>query len=175
MNSVNIRILTEQDAIYFQALRLRGLQEAPDAFGATYEEYKLAPFTTIIEQVRPKESFPERFVLGAFDQEDQLVGIIGFLRERRHKGQHKASVWGMYVVPEVRGQGIGRMLMETLLQCATTIVGLEQIHLGVVTTNVAARHLYLALGFRVYGTEPHALKNDEHYLDEELMVFSLSK
>ena len=170
---INIRTLTEQDASSFRFLRLRGLQEAPDAFGATYEEYKSEPLTTIVEQVRPKESFPERFVLGAFDQEDRIVGIIGFLRERRRKGQHKASVWGMYVVPEVRGQGIGRMLMQTLLQRATTIVGLEQIHLGVVTTNVVARHLYLSLGFRVYGVEPRALKQDERYLDEELMVFVL--
>ena len=79
----------------------------------------------------------------------------------------------MYVAPEMRGQGIGKLLMQDLLQRSTTIPGLEQIHLGVVTTNVVARHLYLASGFRVYGVEPHALKWDEQYLDEELMVFSL--
>jgi len=170
-----VRTLTEQDAIHFRALRLRGLQETPDAFGATYEEYELELLATIVEQVRPKVSFPERFVLGAFAQAEQLVGVVGFMRERRQKGRHKASVWGMYVAPEVRGQGIGKMLMQTLLQRAATIVGLEQIRLGVVTTNVAAHHLYLTLGFHVYGVEPHALKQDEQYLDEELMVFSLSK
>ncbi len=170
---VSIRTLTEQDSVLFQALRLRGLQEAPDAFGATYDEYKLEPLSTIIEQVRPKDSFPERFVLGAFQQGDQLVGVVGFMRERRRKRRHKASVWGMYVAPEMRGQGIGKLLMQELLQRSTTIPGLEQIHLGVVTTNVVARHLYLASGFRVYGVEPHALKWDEQYLDEELMVFSL--
>ena len=170
---INIRALTEQDTVSFRALRLRGLQEAPDSFGATYEEYVLEPLTTIEAHVRPNNSFPERFMLGAFDQENQLVGLVGFVRERRRKGRHKASVWGMYVAPEMRGQGIGKLLMQDLLQRATTIPGLEQIHLGVVTTNVVARSLYLASGFCVYGVEPHALKQDERYLDEELMVFSL--
>ncbi len=95
------------------------------------------------------------------------------MRERRRKGQHKASVWGMYVAPKMRGQGIGKLLMQDLLQRSAAISGLEQVHLGVVTTNIAARSLYIALGFRVYGVEPHALKQDERYLDEELMVFSL--
>ncbi len=172
---VNIRILTEQETVLFQALRLRALQEAPNSFGGSYEEFKRESLSSIAERIRHDTDVPERFVLGAFNQEGQLVGNVGLLRERGRKKHHKALVWGMYVAPEVRGQGIGKLLMQNLLQKSTTISGLEQIHLGVVTTNVAARHLYLALGFRVYGTEPHALKLDGRYLDEELMVFSLSR
>ena len=65
------------------------------------------------------------------------------------------------------------MLMQELIRHSTAISGLEQLYLGVVTTNVVARHLYLSLGFRIYGVEPHALKLDEQYLDEELVVLFL--
>ncbi len=81
----------------------------------------------------------------------------------------------MYVAPEVRGQGIGKQLMQALLTRCTTISGVEQIHLGVVTTNVAARHLYETLGFRTYGVESHALKDGERYLDEAFMSLFLPK
>ncbi len=172
---LDICTLEEHDVAAFQSLRLRGLQETPDAFGATYDEFMHEAPSTIIERTRSKTSFPQSFVLGAFDAEGQLVGIVGCYRESRKKSRHKAMVWGMYVAPEVRGQGIGKQLMQALLTHCTTIVGLEQIHLGVVTTNVAARHLYETLGFRTYGIEPHALKDGERYIDEEFMLLSLPK
>ena len=45
-----------------------------------------------------------------------------------------------------------------------------QIHLSVVSENAAARQLYLSAGFRVYGLDPRALKVENRYLDEDLMV-----
>ncbi len=57
MNRADIRILTEQDATSFRSLRLHGLQEAPEAFSVTYDEYILEPLSTIVEQVRPKDQF----------------------------------------------------------------------------------------------------------------------
>jgi len=172
---VNIRLLHEPNVSDFQSLRLRGLQETPDAFGATYDEFMHEAPSTIIERTRPRTSFPESFVLGAFDSDNSLVGVVGCYRESRKKSRHKAWVWGMYVAPEVRGQGIGKQLMQALLVRCTTITGLEQIHLGVVTTNVAARHLYETLGFHSCGIEPHALKDGERYMDEEFMLLSLPK
>lgn len=172
---VDIRILNEHDIANFRSLRLRALQETPDAFGGTYDEFSLESLSSIAERTLPKESFPERFVLGAFDSDNSLVGVVGCYRESHKKSRHKATVWGMYVAPEVRGQGIGKQLMQALLTRCTTITGIEQIHLGVVTTNVAARHLYETLGFRTYGIEPHALKDGERYVDEEFMLLSLPK
>ncbi len=170
---VDIHLLHEQNVVAFQALRLRGLQETPDAFGATYDEFMNEAPSTILERTLPKESFPERFVLGAFDSDNALVGVVGCYCESRKKSRHKAWVWGMYVAPEVRGQGIGKQLMQALLARCATISGIEQIHLGVVTTNVAARHLYETLGFRAYGVELHALKDGERYLDEAFMSLLL--
>lgn len=172
---IDIHLLNNHDVSDFQSLRLRGLQEMPDAFGGTYDEFSSEPLSSIAERTLPKESFPERFVLGAFDRDNRLVGVVGCYRESRKKSRHKATVWGTYVAPEMRGQGIGKQLMQALLARCTTISGIEQIHLGVITTNVAARHLYETLGFRMYGVEPHALKDGERYMDEAFMSLSLTK
>jgi ribosomal protein S18 acetylase RimI-like enzyme len=172
---MNIRLLTEHDLIPFQILRLRGLQETPDAFAITSEEFQQESLPQILERLCVEGDPPERFVLGAFDREDSLIGIAGFFRENLIKMRHKAYIWGMYVAPEVRGQGIGKMLLQDLLRRSATYPGLEQIHLGVVITNEAARRLYITSGFHAYGLEPHALKHGEQYLDEELMFFPLLK
>jgi ribosomal protein S18 acetylase RimI-like enzyme len=97
------------------------------------------------------------------------------VREGLRKMRHKGIIWGMYVAPEGRNQGVGKLLLQDLLKHSAALAGLEQVYLSVITTNIAARHLYADLGFRVYGTEPHSFKQGERYLDEELMVFSIQE
>jgi ribosomal protein S18 acetylase RimI-like enzyme len=175
---MDIRLLTKEDAALFQSLRLRGLQEAPEAFAVTSDEFEQESLAEIAERLHPLGDLlgdpPERFVLGAFDDEQKLVGTVGFVREGLSKMWHKGIIWGMYVVPEGRKQGVGKQLLQALLERASTLAGLEQVQLSVVTTNTAARHLYMSAGFRVYGTEPHAMKQGESYLDEDLMFFSFA-
>ena len=51
---MNIRLLTEQDLPAFRALRLRSLQESPEAFGMTEEE-----FLKGLEGLAPPEEQPD--------------------------------------------------------------------------------------------------------------------
>jgi ribosomal protein S18 acetylase RimI-like enzyme len=165
-----LRKLTEEDTEALWNLRLRALRDNPEAFGSTYEE----------TLQRGKESFRQRlrqpheqtFFLGAFEEES-LVGMVGFYRESGLKGQHKGYIISMYTAPEQRGKGIGKALVAEAIAQARKIQGLEQLLLAVVTTNDAARRLYRSLGFEVYGLEPHALKQDGQYWDEELMILRL--
>lgn len=52
----------------------------------------------------------------------------------------------LYVVPDRRGHGLGRALMEAALGEARAR-GTDYIHLGTAETDVAARSLYESLGF----------------------------
>jgi ribosomal protein S18 acetylase RimI-like enzyme len=102
------------------------------------------------------------------------VGIAGFHREDGRKSRHKALVWGVYVDPSYRGQGIGREVMTRLIARARSVGGVERLLLGVTTDDAPARRLYLSLGFSVYGTEIHAIKlGDGAYVDEDLMALAL--
>jgi ribosomal protein S18 acetylase RimI-like enzyme len=52
----------------------------------------------------------------------------------------------LYVVPALRGRGLGRALMETALEVARR-EGADRIELGTSDDDVAARGLYESLGF----------------------------
>jgi len=58
---------------------------------------------------------------------------------------------------EYTGKGLGRFMMETMLETAKKI-GLEQLELEVVAGNDRAMHLYKAMGFEIYGTFPDNMK-----------------
>ncbi len=160
-----IRPLGRDDVEAWRTIRLEALAQAPEAFGDSYEVAVARP----IEQFRQTVTgpFPP---FGAFSG-GALVGTVGFYVMSGPKMAHRGQLWGMYVAPAARGQGIGRALIEAVIAHARSRV--EQIHLHVVTTNEAAYQLYRRMGFQPYGIEPRALRHDGRYYDETMMVLHL--
>jgi RimJ/RimL family protein N-acetyltransferase len=76
----------------------------------------------------------------------------------------------VFVRKDYRAQGAGRQLLSELLRRAWLEADLEHIILTVGTEQAAAKRLYSALGFVVFGRERHALKIGEAYVDEDYMV-----
>ena len=79
-------------------------------------------------------------VFGGFEGQT-LHGIAGFKQEQGLKDRHKAMLVGMYVRPAARGTGLGRRLVEAVLDHARGRV--ELVQLAVVAGNDAALRLYL--------------------------------
>jgi ribosomal protein S18 acetylase RimI-like enzyme len=86
----------------------------------------------------------------------------------------RLSLWGprlecylaeLYVVPALRGQGIGRALMEAAMDLARAR-GADYMDLGTAETDVAARHLYESLGFDNHEGKPDGPVN--FYYEREL-------
>jgi len=149
---MQIRRLAPADASSYRTLRLRALREHPDAFTSSWEE----------DRDQPLEAAAARLAAHAFwgaYQGAELYGFVGLEREQRPKNRHKATVVGMYVAPEVGGQGVGRALMLALLEYARG-VGLASLVLTVTDGNGAAQHLYQSVGFRSFGVEPDAIRVD---------------
>ena len=164
VGTIDLRRLRPEDAALYRDIRLEGLADSPHAFSSTLES----------EQGQPLDRFTARltddFVLGAF-RGPQLVGIAGFYIQPKPKHTHKGMLWGMYVRPEARGSGIGRLLVEAIIEHARRHV--ELLQLFVVSDNLAARRLYARLGFVEYGIERHATKYRGQYHDDVLMALPL--
>ncbi len=80
-------------------------------------------------------------------------------------------VWGMYVEPDGRRLGVGKLLLNVIVAHAKTEV--EDLTLTVASQNEPAINLYRRFGFVEYGLDPRALKVDGVYIDEVLMRLSL--
>ena len=100
------------------------------------------------------------------------MGIAGFRIHEGEKERHKGLLWGMYVRPDARKAGVGRQLVEAVIDHARDRV--EVMQLSVVSGNEPARRLYASLGFVEYGVEKKSLKQDGHYYDEILMALDLN-
>ncbi|MBK7985521.1 MAG: GNAT family N-acetyltransferase [Ignavibacteria bacterium] len=157
--SIIIRRVRIDEAAQFRDLRLASLQETPDAFASSYEEEEHWTAEFYAERQR---SQPDNFIIGAFDN-TTLVGMVGFFRERFRKTRHVGIIWGMYVRPEYRRQNIGEKMLHYLLDEARTVQGIEQVHLGVVSTIYPAKSLYEKCGFQLFGEEKNAMKDQGKY------------
>lgn len=162
---MNVRILTPEDVENLYALRLRSVKEHPEAFGTAYEEEVKRGLNVWRERLNEQ---PDSVIFGAFHS-DELSGMVGLRRVQRVKTGHRAVVWGMYTAPEVRGKGVGRLLLDALIDYAKTLPDLTDLLLSVTVGNDAARQLYLKTGFTPYGVEPRYIKLGDAYYDAELM------
>jgi ribosomal protein S18 acetylase RimI-like enzyme len=172
---MNIRRLTAADADALYGLRLHALQSDPRGFRESHEELQNVAVATYAQRLG--DVTDDTFVLGAFADNEtigcELIGMVGFYREQALKCRHKGWIWGMFVMPNHRGRGVGRALLAAAIERARKIAGLAVIRLSVSTTQDAARGLYQGCGFRVTCREAQAMIVDGVFIDEEQMTLSL--
>lgn len=75
----------------------------------------------------------------------------------KYKVRHRAE-FGISVLKEFWGLGIGRALMTSCIECAKT-AGYSQLELNVVADNVRALSMYEKAGFVEYGRNPKGFRS----------------
>ena len=172
---MEIRLLNERDAQTLWNFRMLALQSDPWSFVESPEELQKIPVAEYATRLSAnKTDHADNFVYGAFEQE-KLLGMVGFYQEQPLKRRHKGWIWGVFVAPEARGQGLSKKLMRAAIERASTIRGLEIILLTVSVGQSVPRRLYESLGFRSIGIEPQGLKIGPEHLDEEHMYLKISE
>lgn len=165
---MQIRSLQLADAPAYRAFRLRGLREHPDAFTSGFEEENLRPLADT--ERRLAASTTEK-LWGAFAG-GAMAGMVGLSCETRAKNRHKAALVGLYVADDFTGRGLGRALVQTVLQEAGAC-GIELVILTVTDGNRAACRLYEKAGFTAFGMEPDAIRVDGVSLGKQHMFLQL--
>lgn len=100
---------------------------------------------------------------------EELIGTAGISVFGNPRMRHSASL-GIMVLPQYQGQGVGRALMEALLDLADRWLLLVRVELGVYPDNTRAIRLYESLGFQREGVKRKAAIRNGEYVDEVMMA-----
>ena len=121
--------------------------------------------------IRKEESERELLLL-AFEDGKHIgnVALMSVGTSMRYK--HRCNI-AIALYREYCGRGIGRLMLETILNVAKK-TGYTQAELEVVTENTGAIHLYESLGFVKFGQLPNSMKyKDGSTVDSFMMVKQL--
>ncbi len=150
MEQIEVRRVRPDEWEALRDLRLRALATDPDAFGDTHERA-----VTDDESIwRARADRPDGTTFVAVAVGGRMVGMAGG-GPAPHRAD-VAAVYGMWVAPEARGQGLGGQLLSAIEDWARN-ARYELIGLGVTTTNEPAIRLYTHRGYADIG-DRHELR-----------------
>lgn len=152
---MHIERLTRSSTTQYRDLMLQAHAHESDAFISTLAERALLP--TSWWEMRIADARGSSITFGAFT-EGMLIGSAGIRFEERARERHKATLFGMYVLPQHRGGGVGRHLVQTVLDCARAHERIAVIQLALIEGNLSAQRLYESCGFETHAIEPMALR-----------------
>lgn len=99
----------------------------------------------------------------------EIVGSADLHNGERRRIQHVATP-GITVLKEFRSIGVGKALMDALIEWASAHPIIEKIGLGVFANNAGAINLYKKLGFVEEGRKVKEIKiGPDNYVDSILM------
>ncbi len=161
-DTMQIAQLTHEHLSQYKALRLQGLLEFPEAFGALYEE----------EVDQPDSFWESRLtnnrIFGTFNNET-LVGIVHFSQVSQAKTKHRGFVRGMYVDKAWQNKKVGSKLLKHVIEYAKPLV--TQLHLTCISTGTPAITFYVKHGFRMYATDPDSFFYRDYYYNSNLLMY----
>jgi ribosomal protein S18 acetylase RimI-like enzyme len=161
---VEIRRIRADEGPILMRVRLLSLLDAPYAFRATY--------TDSIQ--RPAEHWAQRAAAAAAGgtsavfvamANDEPVAIAGAFQPE--DDPRARQVFGVWVEPALRGQGLGRRMVETVVSWADG-VGADRTELWVSESNTPAVELYESLGFEDTGVR-QPLPSDVTVIERKLV------
>lgn len=104
--------------------------------------------------------------------DNQIIGVCDI--NMRGSIESHIGVFGLTVAQGFRNEGIGALLLKTMLkQAHTTIPQLKIVELSVFANNPAAINLYEKYGFKEFGRLPNGILHRGEYIDHIYMFKEL--
>ncbi|MGA8115458.1 MAG: N-acetyltransferase family protein [Actinocatenispora sp.] len=138
--TVTVLPMTDRHAAGVLAVYQRGLDTGDASFETT------APDWDTFDAQRHRD---HRYV--ALDAHGAVLGWVAVSAVSRREVYAGVVEHSVYVHPDARGRGIGRALLDTLVD-STDTAGIWTIQSGIFPENTASLRLHTTTGFRVVGT-----------------------
>lgn len=130
------------------------------------------------ERISGSEKFIEemdrnhhQFVAVTMDRsaDEKIIGTAGLSVSPNPRLRHVAAI-GIMVHKDYQGSGVGKKLMEAILDLADNWLMLVRVELTVFIDNEKAISLYKKFGFEIEGTRKKAVIRNGNYVDEFMMA-----
>ena len=145
-----VRRVTAEEWRALRDVRLRALQDSPEAFETSYEEARLRPEEWWVDWAARSAAGDAQAMFRAWDG-GEPGGIVG-----TYVDDGDRWLISMWTAPSARGRGVGRALVAAVVAFARA-AGSRDLLLEVTFGNDAAHALYRACGFEDGEEgEPHA-------------------
>ncbi|MEN9654643.1 MAG: hypothetical protein RL235_755 [Chlamydiota bacterium] len=158
MTHITIREATDSDIQYL----IEWLQQPGVLSG-----FPLADLREVEDAARIWMSYTKQGAVLTALWDGAPCGITNLYLQPYKKLAHQ-SLFAIVVDEKYRGKGVGRALLEALIDLAVNRYHLRLLHLEVYEGNPAI-HLYERLGFVKYGAHPHFIKDEKGYKTKILM------
>jgi GNAT superfamily N-acetyltransferase len=140
---IEIRRVRAEEGSALMQVRLSALLDAPYAFGATYTDSIQRPGDEWAARAAASSAGGSEAIFLAHAP-DGVVGMAGGFTPTDRRLVR--ILWGVWVEPALRGQGLGRRLVDSVLDWAA-IAGADRIELWVAEPNAPALRMYQSMGF----------------------------
>lgn len=164
-NTVNE--LSGDDWKVLRDLKIQSLTEEPLAFENQQEGQQKYLERTEEEWRRSLDHKSSNKIFMFTRESEKYVGMVSAVLNNE-----TALIQHMYVVKNSRGLGIGKKLLEGLIARLSSL-GIHQVDLQVLTTQVSAINLYTSLGFKETKRNLRSVKRGEEYYDEIEMALNI--
>ncbi len=111
---------------------------------------------------RRQQSYP---VLVAEDEENVFLGWAGYGPFRPSPGYRHTVENSVYIHPDAHGRGVGRQLMEALIDAARDDENVHAVIATIEGDNTGSLRLHEKLGFREVGRLPEVGRKFDRWLD----------
>ncbi len=144
---------------------IKALYEQPSCYASTLQQ----PFASEQLWQDRLNRVSDHFTSLVAESHGELLGQLNIEVFKCPRRKHAANI-GMAVSEAHRGQGVGRALLEAVIETVEKWQAVTRIELEVYTDNKAAIELYQECGFTIEGTaKNYAFRNGE-FVDVYLMA-----
>ena len=145
-----------------------------DGAGMVTEEDELMPGLKEEEAwIESLKNHPHEILL-VVEADGGIRGNLDFHVGGRRRLSHR-GVLGMAVAPGWRGNGVGEILMQTLLDWVETIPEIHKVSLAVLASNLPAIRLYGKFGFQVEGRRQHEIKMPDGSFEDDILMYRFTR
>jgi RimJ/RimL family protein N-acetyltransferase len=101
--------------------------------------------------------------------EGRIAGMVNFIAGQRRRNSHQGKL-GISILPQFQGRGVGRALMQTLMNWLADHPKVETVRLEVHARNEIAIKMYKSFGFHEEGREVRGVKFSDGTYDDTIVM-----